>query len=348
MIRRPPRSTLWHTLFPYTTLFRSLTTDRLRLRPPRPEDADAIHRLVNDWGIVRMLSQLPFPYPRTLAHEWIASVTAQLADDRAHHFVVLLPAESGDDTLIGCVGLRLDAEPGRGDLGYWIGRRFWGQGFAREAAGRVATWGLANLAIERLSASVATVNPASAAVLRRIGFRETGTGAQHFAARGGEHPVLLFEADRHDLHITAPVLSHIGPSHIAPSRILLVAAAALVDREGRVLLARRPEGKRLAGLWEFPGGKIEGAETPEEALARELGEELGIDVADGCMAPFGFASHDYGDLHLLMPLFLCRRWSGTATGREGQRIEWIRPQNLPDYPMTPAGKPLIPLLRNFL
>ena len=316
----------------------TLATERLRLRPPRAEDADAIHRLVNDWGIVRMLSQLPFPYPRTLADEWIASVTAQLAADRAHHFVAL-----HDDAVVGCVGLRLDTEPGRGELGYWIGRRFWGQGFAREAVGRVATWGLANLHIERLSAAVATDNPASAAVLRRIGFRETGTGTRHFAARGAEHPTLLFEADRDDLHVTAAT-----PTHAAPSRILLVAAAALIDREGRVLLARRPEGKRLAGLWEFPGGKIEGLETPEEALARELGEELGIEIADGCMAPFGFASHDYGDLHLLMPLFLCRRWSGTAAGREGQRIEWVRPQNLSDYPMTPAGKPLIPLLRNFL
>lgn len=333
----------------------TLATARLRLRPPAPADADAIHRLVNDWGIVRMLSQLPFPYPRTLADQWIASVTAQLADDRAHHFAVL-----HDETLVGCVGLRLDAAPGRGDLGYWIGCRFWGRGFAREAVGRVATWGLANLDIERLSAAVATDNPASAAVLRRIGFRAAGEGRQHFAARGGEHPTLLFEADRDDLHLTAaPIASapdasapgapaRPAPAHVAPSRILLVAAAALIDREGRVLLARRPEGKRLAGLWEFPGGKIEGAETPEEALARELGEELGIEIADGCMAPFGFASHDYGDLHLLMPLFLCRRWSGTATGREGQRIEWVRPQNLPDYPMTPAGKPLIPLLRNFL
>ncbi len=321
----------------------TLTTDRLLLRPPRPEDADALHRLVNDWGIVRMLSHLPFPYPRTLADEWISSVTAQLAEDRSHHFAVL-----HGEILIGCIGLRLDTEPGRGDLGYWIGRRFWGQGFAREAVGRVATWGLANLAIERLSAAVAADNPASAAVLRRVGFRETGTGTRHFAARGAEHPTFRFEADRHDLHVTAAARSPAAPAAVAPQRILLVAAAALVDAEGRVLLARRPEGKRLAGLWEFPGGKIEGLETPEEALVRELAEELGIDVADGCMAPFGFASHDYGDLHLLMPLFLCRRWSGTATGREGQRLAWVRPQNLADYPMTPAGKPLVPMLRNFL
>ena len=336
----------------------TLHTARLRLRPPAPGDADAIHRLVNDWGIVRMLPHLPFPYPRTLADEWIASAAEQLADDRAHHFVVLdasgEPGEPGAaGTLIGCVGLRLDAEPGRAGIGYWIGRRHWGQGYAREAVSRVAAWGLANLPVERLAAVVATDNPASAAVLRRLGFRETGEGRQHFAARGGEHPILRFEADRDDLHGTAagPGAST-GPGATtlpaAPSRILLVAAAALVDAAGRVLLARRPEGKRLAGLWEFPGGKIEGAESPEEALARELGEELGIDVADGCMAPFGFASHDYGDLHLLMPLYICRRWSGTPAARENQALAWVRPQHLGDYPMTPAGKPLVPLLRNFL
>jgi 8-oxo-dGTP diphosphatase len=127
-----------------------------------------------------------------------------------------------------------------------------------------------------------------------------------------------------------------------------VAAAALVDAQGRVLLARRPEGKRLAGLWEFPGGKIEADESPEEALIRELREELGIDAGAGCIAPFGFASHDYGDLHLLMPLFLCRRWAGTPVGREGQRLAWVAPHALSDYPMTPAGKPLIPMLRAFL
>ena len=316
----------------------TLRTARLLLRPPVPDDADAIHRLVNEWGIVRMLTRLPFPYPRTLADEWIASVAAQLADNRAHHWVVL-----HENTLAGCVGLRLDAEPGCAELGYWIGRRFWGRGFATEAVGRVATWALAHLDVAGLAAAVAADNPASAAVLRRVGFRDTGTGRRHFAARGGEHQVLLFTADRDDLHGRDP-----APAAPPPSRILLVAAAALIDAAGRVLLARRPEGKRLAGLWEFPGGKIEGTESPEEALARELAEELGIDVADGCMAPFGFASHDYGDLHLLMPLFVCRRWAGTATGRENQRLAWVRPRDLADYPMTPAGKPLVPLLRNFL
>ncbi|MCQ4161314.1 8-oxo-dGTP diphosphatase MutT [Roseomonas sp. GC11] len=130
--------------------------------------------------------------------------------------------------------------------------------------------------------------------------------------------------------------------------MLLVAACALVDPDGRVLLARRPEGKPMAGLWEFPGGKLEPGETPEDALIRELKEELGIDVSAACLAPFTFASHDAGRFHLLMPLYLCRRWEGSVTAREGQALAWVRPNRLADYAMPPADKPLVALLRDFL
>ncbi len=317
-----------------------LESERLRLRPPAAGDAQAIHRLVNDWGVVRMLARLPFPYPRELTDEWIASTASQRAAGDAYHFAVVL-AET--ETLVGCVGLRLDGTPRTANLGYWIGRRYWRRGYASEAVARVSRWALAQLEIDRIAASVATDNPASAGVLARAGFRAIGTGRERFEARGGDFPVQRFEASHDDLRPAAPV-----PEAAAVSRILLVAAAALVDSQGRILLARRPEGKRLAGLWEFPGGKIEPGESPEEALSRELAEELGIDAAAGCMAPFGFASHDYGDLHLLMPLFVCRRWGGAAAGREGQRLAWVGPRNLSDYPMTPAGKPLIPMLQAFL
>ena len=136
---------------------------------------------------------------------------------------------------------------------------------------------------------------------------------------------------------------------IEPSRpIVLVAAVALIDPDGRVLLAQRPEGKHLAGLWEFPGGKVQPGETPEAALIRELEEELGVDVEASCLAPFTFASHAYPEFHLLMPLYVCRKWSGIAIAREGQRLAWVRPMRLGDYPMPPADKPLVAMLRDLL
>ena len=133
-----------------------------------------------------------------------------------------------------------------------------------------------------------------------------------------------------------------------PSRLLLVAAEALIDTDGRVLICQRPEGKQLAGLWEFPGGKVEAGETPEDCLIRELNEELGITAKRDCLAPFVFASHAYEDFHLLMPLFLCRRWSGTPQAREGQTLAWVHAAKLGEYAMPEADRPLVPLLRDFL
>jgi 8-oxo-dGTP diphosphatase len=130
--------------------------------------------------------------------------------------------------------------------------------------------------------------------------------------------------------------------------ILLVAACALVDPDGRVLLAKRPPGKPLAGLWEFPGGKIEPGETPEAALIRELAEELGIHIAGKCLAPLSFASHSYPDFHLLMPLYVCRRWDGDIEARQGQPLAWVRAQRLAEYAMPPADEPLKAVLRDLL
>ena len=350
-----------------------LTTPRFVLRLPRLQDAAAIHRLVNDWGVVRMLPRLPFPYPRQLTDEWIASTLAQAAAGTAHHFVIIgqpgIQYGPGDETpdaglipggekLLGCVGLRIDPVTRVGDLGYWIARRHWNNRVACEAAGKLARWALAQLDLERLVAQVALDNPASAAVLRRIGFREVGTSKQLFLARGGTHPVMLFEAAHADLRLPTTSESSAVPAGVPadalsvatpkPPRIVLVAACALIDSDGRILLARRPEGRSMAGLWEFPGGKVEPGETPEQALIRELHEELGIDVSQACLAPFTFASHAYGDFHLLMPLYLCRRWKHIPRPREGQSLAWVMPDRLADYPMPDADKPLVPMLRDYL
>jgi len=130
--------------------------------------------------------------------------------------------------------------------------------------------------------------------------------------------------------------------------LMLVSAVALIDRDGRVLLAQRPEGKSMAGLWEFPGGKIEDGETPEAALIRELEEELGINTWQSCLAPLTFASHSYASFHLLMPLFACRKWQGTPQSKEGQALKWVKPRDLKSYPMPAADVPLIPILRDWL
>ena len=131
-------------------------------------------------------------------------------------------------------------------------------------------------------------------------------------------------------------------------KIVHVSAVALIDIDGRILLTQRPEGKSMAGLWEFPGGKIEAGETPEQALIRELDEELGINTWASCLAPLTFASHSYEDFHLVMPLFACRKWEGIPYGKEGQNLKWVRPNQLRDYPMPPADEPIIPILRDWL
>jgi len=307
-----------------------LRTPRLSLRPLLPEDAPEFHRLINDWDICRFLPDAPFPYPAQMATGWIEAAASDRAAGKAHQFAIVHGA-----TLIGCAGLRLSRDQKSAELGYWLGRRHWGEGFCSEAAARLTEWGFAELSVGKITATVAAENAASIAILRRAGFAQTGKGTQAFLCRpGAKLPVLHFAARREASDSALPVL--------------LVVACALIDATGNILLARRPEGKKLAGLWEFPGGKINPGETPEIALVRELREELGIEVAEKNLAPFVFASHAYETFHLLMPLYLCRRWTGTPKPRENQALAWVAPDRLAEYPMPPADRPLIPMLRDFL
>ena len=331
---------------PKAATFEPLKTERLTLRPLRPADAEALHRLVNDWEVTRTLAEIPYPYPRALADEWIASTQRQLTEGVAYHLAIT-GKEGRKETLVGVVGLHVDATRRTGRLGYWVGRAFWRHGVATEAAKRLVSWGFANLSLDRIAAEVTETNEASSTVLRRIGFRETGSAVRESMTTGDNHTVTVFEATRDDIfgRPEAPPADAASPD---AKPLLLVAACALVDIDGRILLARRPEGKKMAGLWEFPGGKLNPGETPEAALIRELKEELGIDVSAACLAPFAFASHDYEGFHLLMPLFICRRWKGTPTPRENQTLAWVRATKLTEYEMPPADKPLIPLLRDFL
>ena len=184
-------------------------------------------------------------------------------------------------------------------------------------------------------------NAGSIRVQEKAGFRKFGEENRPAPARAGDMFVELRELDR-------ATWERMQAGASAPLPTLLVAAVALIDTDGRVLLARRPPGKQMAGLWEFPGGKIHAGETPEAALIRELKEELAIDVTEACLAPFTFASHRYEKFHLLMPLYVCRRWNGVVTPQEGQETVWVMPQRLADYPMPPADKPLVAMIRDFL
>jgi 8-oxo-dGTP diphosphatase len=313
-----------------------LYTARLTLRPLVAADAAVFHRLINDWDICRKLPDAPFPYPAALAGEWIEAAAADRAAGRAEQFAIV---ETATGALIGSAGLRLSRDKKAADLGYWLAKRSWAQGFGLEVAVRLASWGFAALSVLKITATVAADNEPSVKVLSRAGFTPAGKGQQIFSCRpGAKLPVLHFTLAREAPPDTAP----------KTRSVLLVAACALIDSQSRILLARRPEGKKLAGLWEFPGGKMNPGETPEAALIRELREELGIEVAEKNLAPFVFASHPYETFHLLMPVFLCRRWKGTPKPREGQALAWIEAQHLAEYPMPPADRPLIPMLRDFL
>ncbi len=313
-----------------------LQTERLRLRLLEQADAADFHRLINDWDICRKLPEAPFPYPDDLAARWIETAVADWAAGKARHFAVTLLT---DGRMIGCAGLRLARDGESAELGYWIGRRHWRQGYGLEAARRLTAWGLAELRIRSVTATVAEDNEGSIAILQRAGFVQTGRGKQAFQCRAEARlPVLHFAAMRE------------MPARTAETRreVVLVAACALLDADGRVLLARRPEGKSMAGLWEFPGGKMNPGETPEAALARELKEELGITVREQDLGPFTFASHGYEGFHLLMPLYLCTRWQGKPRPKEGQALAWVARDRLAEYPMPAADRPLIPMLRDFL
>jgi len=315
-----------------------IRTARLVLRALDPSDAGDVTRLVNDYSIAGNLSRVPFPYRDGLALEWIAATRAQIETGAACHLAI---TQAG--VLVGCVGLTW-RKPGVAELGYWVGRKHWGQGIGREAAGALCDWATRALGLTAFEANTLTDNLASQAVLRAIGFTEAGKGMERFLSRNRSMPVLHFRRSAPATAAAPPT----EPTAPAAKPMLLVVACALVDSEGRVLLAQRPPGKAMAGLWEFPGGKLADGETPEAALIRELREELGIETRTACLSPLFFASHAYEAFHLLMPLYICRKWEGRVEPREGQALAWVRPQRLADYPMPAADVPLVALLRDFL
>jgi 8-oxo-dGTP diphosphatase len=298
----------------------------LILRPPVEADADEIERYVSDPDIALPTANIPHPYPRGGAREWVALSRG------AFDWVI---RRNEDGALVGAIGLQPPVA-GTAELGYWIGKPFWGQGYATEAAKAVIAHGFARMGLRAIEAGVRPVNVASIRVQEKAGLMLNREEKRPMPARGGPEmqPVRRITFDHWCV--------------LNPAPTVFVVAVALIDRDGRVLIAQRPEGKSMAGLWEFPGGKVAAGETPEGALIRELKEELGIDTIASCLAPFTFASHRYEDFHLLMPLYLCRKWQGEVRALEHVALKWVRAARLGDYEMPPADKPLVAMLRDFL
>jgi 8-oxo-dGTP diphosphatase len=305
-----------------------IDTVRLRLRALSLADAPAVERLAGDWEIARYTAHIPHPYPPGGAAPWIEETWAEAVAGKK---IVAAIERRADGIMVGCIELDLTQGGGLGSLGYWVGRSYWGSGIASEAAAAMVVLGFERLGLSKIEAAAVPANRRSIRVQEKLGLVLMGEREEAAPARA--------TAMRTEVRVLSRALAR---------RRVLVSAVALVDVDGRVLLARRPPGKPLAGLWEFPGGKVDENETPEAALIRELKEELGIDVAQSCLAPFTFASHRYPDFDLLMPLYLCRRWEGTITAMEGQELAWVRPARLADYPMPPADEPLVAMLRDFL
>ncbi|MEZ5667517.1 MAG: bifunctional GNAT family N-acetyltransferase/(deoxy)nucleoside triphosphate pyrophosphohydrolase [Alphaproteobacteria bacterium] len=309
-------------------------TERLLLRPVADADAAAVRLYASDPDVALKTASIPHPYPDGAADEFVAAAQNWLASGRALSCAVERADAPG---LIGTAGLVIDGLRGEAELGFWIGKPFWGRGYATEAARGMLRLAFAHVGLQRVRARALASNAASIRVQAHAGMRL----------------VRAYDA------ICRPSCPAVAQEERAITRaewqaaegakpVLLVSAVALVDIDGRLLIARRPEGKAMAGLWEFPGGKVHDGETPEAALIRELHEELGIDTHASCLAPLTFASHAYDAFHLLMPVFACRKWQGTPRPREGQALKWVPPRELTAYPMPPADVPLIALLRDML
>lgn len=309
----------------------ALEAPRLRLRRLDENDIPALVQGAGAWEVARYTALIPHPYTEADAREFLEGAMIDRNANTRHVFGI--ETRVGGD-LIGCIEVNMGE--GGDTFGYWLAPDFWGRGYATEAALAMCRFAFQNAGKAELCAAVHPDNPASARVLEKAGFAydRVETGLPGRCATVEAKVYRLTAKDWFAREAAKPKL--------------LVSAAALVDADGRVLMAKRPEGKPLAGLWEFPGGKVHDDETPEAALVRELHEELGIDISESCLAPLTFASHAYEHFHLIMPLYVCRTWRGQVTAREGQELTWLKPNRLNTLPMPPADIPLVAMIMDVL
>ncbi|PHS79602.1 MAG: NTP pyrophosphohydrolase [Rhodospirillaceae bacterium] len=309
----------------------ALEAPRLHLRRLVDGDIDAIVHGCNNANVSRYTALIPYPYTLSDAREFL---TGAMLDRNAHtRHVFGIETRIGGD-LIGCIEINMG--DGGDTFGYWLGEDHWGKGYITEAILEMQRFAFEIAGKAELCAAVNPKNPASARVLEKTGFTydriETG-----LPGRCADVEAQIFVLKAED-----------WKAREAKKPKLLVSAVALVRADGCVLMATRPPGKALAGLWEFPGGKVHTQETPEQALVRELREELSIGVYESDLTALTFASHPYEHFHLIMPLYLCRVWQGDVTAMEGQSLKWVKPAKLHILPMPPADIPLVALLKDLL
>ena len=297
--------------------FLPLTTKHLILRPLQEHDAEPMATLANDNRVAHMLARLPHPYTLKDAHTFINA--SQEALKKGTH-LSLAVVRRADQTFMGVIGYEEE-------LGCWLGRTFWGKGYGKEATHCLVRFIFFVLQKNILKGTSLTENIASRRIFEGLGFHQTGEKDCTSLGYKGIKPGITYELSRKDFLNNEKLLN---------KPILWAVAAVLVNEKGHILLAERPPGKSMAGVWEVPGGKIEPGETPEEALIRELKEEIGVDVEEEDLTPLSFISFPYESYHLVMPFYLCRRWTGTPYGAEGQAVRWVRYAELADFP-TPLA-----------
>ncbi|MCK5295458.1 MAG: GNAT family N-acetyltransferase [Alphaproteobacteria bacterium] len=313
----------------------TIQTNRLVLRPFILEDAEAVYNYIKDWEVAKYTSHIPYPYEKEMAESWLSAIIKDMNAGKCF-ITAIINRENG--SLIGGVGL--DFENRKAELGYWLAKHAWGNGYATEAVQAMVACGFDVFNMESIKAGVHPQNTASSNVLKKLGFVFTEKKLSYAPARNKD---VLYK------YYSIPCSQYRLPlNNTNRKKHLRVSAAALVTDDNQVLLASRPEGKSMAGLWEFPGGKTTPEEGAKQALSREILEELDIVIEEKDIQFLSLSSYEYEDFYLLMPLYLCRKWKGNPTAQEGQKLAWSSPENFSNFPMPPADIPLAQVLRKVL
>lgn len=297
--------------------FLPIATERLTLRPLRAEDAALMLHLLKDKDIAERLQRVPYPYALQDAETLIAFAHQSMTEGKC---VILAIVRRSDQQFMGVVG-------SEGELGFWLGKPYWGQGYGTEAMGALVHFCFHVLKQKELKASALKTNAASHRIFEKLGFREVGTKEVSSKAFEGMRKAVSYAFSFHDF---------ITRYHAMERPLVWVVAAVLINEKREMLISERPEGKALPGVWELPGGKMEPGETPEVSLIRELQEELGIQVQEEDLEPLTFASYRYDTFHMILPLYLCHKWEGTPHGAEGQNLRWVTYADLATTPLPAA------------